>query len=110
METFPTSNSMLGHGGSTVTFENLSFEVKDKEGVKRLVDNVSVKVTQGQVSSDAWHRHWCNQNSKTNQLTLSADARYSWPIVRTPSHPRTPIHSDSMLTNAVVPESRLFST
>lgn len=38
-------------GGSSVVFKNLSFDVKDKkEGVKRLVDNVSVKVSKGQVS------------------------------------------------------------
>lgn len=37
--------------GSVAVFDNLSYEVKNKQGVARLVDNVSVKVGQGQVSA-----------------------------------------------------------
>lgn len=67
-----SSNSMLGPRGSTVTFDNLSYEVKDKkEGVKRLVDNVSVKVSQGQVSG-----------TKVEVAADKLDARYSRSFVR----------------------------
>ncbi|EJT48418.1 hypothetical protein A1Q1_02550 [Trichosporon asahii var. asahii CBS 2479] len=39
----------LTEGGSSITFSNLSYEVKNKHGTKRLVDNVSVTVKQGQM-------------------------------------------------------------
>lgn len=35
--------------GSVATFSHLSYEVKGKEGVKRLVDDVSVQVAQGEM-------------------------------------------------------------
>lgn len=41
----------LTEGGSSITFSNLTYEVKNKHGTKRLVDNVSVTVKQGQVSN-----------------------------------------------------------
>lgn len=39
----------LNDSGSSITFSNLTYEVKNKHGVKRLVDNVSVTVKQGQM-------------------------------------------------------------
>ncbi len=54
MSPLPTSST--APKGSVATFENLSFEVKNKNGTARLVDNVSVKVAQGQVGLPPRHR------------------------------------------------------
>jgi ABC-type glutathione transport system ATPase component len=35
--------------GSTLSFKHLSYEVMDKSGPKRLVDDISVKVTAGEL-------------------------------------------------------------
>lgn len=47
------SDPQIAHvkGGSVATFSHLSYEVKGKDGAQRLVDDVSVKVGQGEVSA-----------------------------------------------------------
>lgn len=53
MEAAGSNDSMGKPKGSTVTFSKLSYEVNDKKaGIKRLVDNVSVELSQGEVRID----------------------------------------------------------
>lgn len=47
MQSLPSAQS--SESGSSITFSNLTYEVKSKQGPKRLVDNVSVTVRQGQM-------------------------------------------------------------
>jgi len=61
MQVTASDNSKRSQG-STVVFSNLSYEVNDKkEGVKRLVDNVSVELSAGQV---------CVKRCGSNRISL----------------------------------------
>lgn len=50
MEQSQSGDTVAPPTGSVATFSNLSFQIKNKkDGVKRLVDDVSVQVAQGQM-------------------------------------------------------------
>lgn len=79
MEPLPSNST--APKGSVAVFENLSFEVKNKNGVARLVEDVSVKVSQGQVRR-APH--------VSGTSTYALDARNPRPFVITTHNPCSP--------------------